>query len=145
MRGHRPAQLCRAANRFDYRRLNCGELACFASLPLHPKFPFLAPSRETGSDMTARGVGSLVPSVSTIHTLKLYRSRDTRDRSATSKTCLPIFSASVVSARAIKANEANSASCLCSKKFRSWLGYRRPVRCPRGEHAVPSSHCKPPL
>ena len=41
-----------------------------------------------------------------------------------------------VSARAIKANEANSAPCLCSKKFRSWLAYRRPVRCLRGEHAV---------
>jgi len=90
---------------------------------------------ETGS-MSAWGACSLVQIVSTTHTLKLYWSRDTRCSSAISKTCLPIFSSSAVSDRATKAKEANSVRCLCSKKLRSRLGYWRPVRCLRGEHAV---------
>ena len=69
--------------------------------------------------MTAWGVGSLVQMVSTTHTLKLYRVRDTRNRAAVSKACLPNSLVSAVSAPAIEPNEAISPRGLCSKKFRS--------------------------
>jgi hypothetical protein len=120
MRGHRPAQLCRAANRFDYRRLNCGELACFASLPLHPKFPFLAPSRETGSDMTARGVGSLVPSVSTIQSVQTAAIIHLRKKGLFGGT-FDVVRLAIPSLRIGSASpQPILAISLCSRKIRSW-------------------------
>ena len=95
---------------------------------------------ETGS-MTAWGVGSLVQMVSTTHTLKLYRVRGTRNSAAISKTCPPNSLASAVSAPAIQANEPISPPGLCSKKFRSWLEFRRLVL--RGELAVWSRWSSP--
>jgi hypothetical protein len=117
------------------RRSRQTKKADFQPPSLPRKIPFPTPISETGS-MTGWWVTSSSPTTSTTHTLKLYEVRDTRNSSAMSKTCLLIFLATAVSARAFKANEANSGSCLCAKKFRSWLEYRRPVRSLRGEHAV---------
>ena len=74
---------------------------------------------ETGS-MTAWGVGSSGHISPTTHTLRLYWWRDYRDSAAISKTCLPNFLISAVSARIFAANELISGSSLCIKKFRSW-------------------------
>ena len=67
--------------------------------------------------MTAWGATSLVQMISTTHTLKLYRVRDTRNSAAISKTCLPNSLVNAVSAPAIQANEPISPPGLCSKKI----------------------------
>jgi hypothetical protein len=94
--------------------------------------------------MTAWGAASLVQIISTTHTLKLSRVCDTRNGAAISKTCLPHSLVSAVSASAIQANEPVSPPGLCSKKFRSWLEFRRLVRSLRGELAVWTSKSSVP-
>ena len=69
--------------------------------------------------MTEWWVPSSSPTVSTTHTLRLFRVRDTRTISAISKTCLPNSLVSAVSARAIEANEPISSRGLYIENFRS--------------------------
>ena len=69
--------------------------------------------------MTGWEVGSSVPTVSTTHTLRLYRLGDARDSAAISKRCLLNSLIPVVSALVFTANEPISAPGLCTENFRS--------------------------